>query len=312
MELSARKPDIYMCGLAIRGGEASYAGVVKPGVYEPTVGLSFIQTVECLASIQRDSIQFKYKVRQNISDKVVLAPDQLVVRLRRMRRFNSITVRLAYHDYENVSLCTLEADRLVRIESENVTCRRHSIDARRHAVHVTFTCATNESSSGNDVAVIVDTVDGVFLIASIGIYEQPFPVRFRFEPYVCYATGAELHDISAFNRGDNRSILSYDDRLQNVVTDRYERICLMMKRIDVNGPVPFTFRTGEWRRVKSLKVIVGSVSYVGDIELNISLLAVNGSYESDSSTTLWINVLNSCLESLVYEKIINITGYLIY
>ena len=321
LKLTNLEPDIYLCNVAVKG-VAYDSNVGKIGSYKYVdnfhslssfIGWSMYHDTTCL---QKDNINIEFKTIPYIESTTHLSSDMRIFQLSHLERFKILTVSIQYDNITGeLSPCRVNDDRLVRIYSGDIECTPYSIGWHRNGVDVTFKCS-NDSSSLININITVYIEDRDFKINYISIGREAIRT-FAFEPYSCYQRVLEnIVNMNVISTSYNVTV-TYNSNpvydLYSILIDGYVGTCLKLKNdANVKLPLIIEFRSSDWRRVKSLRVIVVDAAYVSDIELNISLLAVNGSYESDSLTTRWINVLNSCLESLVYDKIINITGYLIY
>ena len=320
LKLTNLAPDTYMCGVAATG-VTYYDIIAKMGKYRfvdnyhgltSFVGRSVYHDVKCS---REDSVKFEFKTVPCIESTSYLSGGRRMFKLSRLAYFDIIRVILRYNNqYNGMSPCEVGNDRLVRIKSDDVKCRRSSIRWLQSGVDVTFSCS--RWSGSEDYDIILDIGDGSLEITYILTEVYSRPIVYIFEPYVCYVRAVEniansstIYTVSAK--------YSYDPEyplpdVYSALTDADVNTCLKLKHEKIDKGITFKLRASEWRRVRSLKVIMGDAAYVSDIDMNIRLLSVNGSYESDNESTRWTKVLNSCLEYFVYEKIINITGYLIY
>ena len=249
-----------------------------------------IKTAMCLSQIYNDIITIRLKKFNNIVSS--FDSDQVIILIKRVEKFNKISIYL-YFDIEDVF--NKDDDSVMVIKSSDVKCERDFVKWYPTLVEVTFNCTSNANTLiYNNVSII---------IKNDYLYYQNVSMRREAIKEVYN----NVYEVAAPHDSDT-DYLSRD--MYSVLTDADVATCFKLKNhACVKFPTTIEFRTSEWKRLKSLKVIVGDVSYISDIELNISLLAVNGIYESDSLTTRWINVMNSCLKYLVYEKIINKRGY---
>ena len=249
-----------------------------------------IKTAMCLSQIHNDIITIKLKKFNNIESSFNI--NKTIILIKRVEKFNKLSVYL-YFDIEDVF--NKDDDSFMVIKSSDVKCERDFVKWYPKLVKVSFNCSSNANTLiYNNVSIII--MNEYLYYLNVSMRREAIKEVYN-----------NVYEVAAPHDSDT----DYSPRdMYSVLTDADVATCFKLtNHACVKFPTTIEFRTTEWRRVKSLRVIVGDAAYVSNIEFNINLLAVNGSYETDSSTTRWINVLNSCLESLVYEKTINIIGY---